>query len=225
MSDFPLEFSPSLGALAKALAAAQGELKDAVKDAVNPHFKSKFATLSSVRSAITPTFTKYGLAVTQLNEPHGDAGVCVVTLLMHESGEWIRSRLYVPVSKKDAQGFGSALSYARRYALAMIANIASDEDDDANEAVSSPKREMYESAPKREVDKREVVKDTDQAANDSGPDIEPLLAGIKSAKDMDEMAKALLPCARVREKLTKAQRDLLNAARENRIRELEAQAS
>lgn len=225
MSDFPLEFSPSLGAMAKALAAAQGELRDAVKDATNPHFKSKFASLGSVRAAITPTFTKYRLAVTQLNEPHGDAGVCVVTLLMHESGEWIRSRLYVPVSKKDAQGFGSALSYARRYALAMIANIASDEDDDANVAVSSPKREMYESAPKREVDKREVVKDTDQAANDSGPDIEPLLAGIKSAKDMDEMAKALLPCARVREKLTKAQRDLLNAARENRIRELEAQAS
>lgn len=134
------EFSTELGALAKALAKAQSELQDAKKDSENPAFRagrrvSRYASLSAVREAVTATFSRHGLAVTQLNEPQGEAGVCVVTMLMHESGQWIRSRLYVPVSKKDAQGFGSALTYARRYALAAIANIASDDDDDANDAV------------------------------------------------------------------------------------------
>lgn len=216
MSEFPLEFSPTLGALAKALASAQSELKDAVKDAVNPHFKSKFATLSSVRAAITPIFCKNALAVTQLNEPHGDAGVCVVTVLMHESGEWIRSRLYVPVSKKDAQGFGSALSYARRYALAMIANISSDEDDDAEVAVKPTAAQ-----------KPQVVKDSDKAANDtSGPlDIAPLLDGIKSASNTDELAKAILACSRVKERMTKDQLAQCTATRDNRFRELQGAAS
>lgn len=131
------EQSESVGALAKALAFAQSQLEDAKKDAVNPHFKNRYATLASVRAAVTPVLSRNGLAVVQTNEPHGDAGVCVITTLMHESGEWIRGRLFVPVVKKDPQGFGSALSYARRYALAEIAGIASDDDDDAEVATHS----------------------------------------------------------------------------------------
>jgi hypothetical protein len=126
--------SPTLGALAKALAAAQASLKDAKKDATNPHFKNRYASLSSVRDALQLVLPKHGLSTVQTTAPHGDAGVCVVTWLLHESGEWIRGELFLPVAKKDPQAFGSALSYARRYALAAIVGISSDEDDDAQTA-------------------------------------------------------------------------------------------
>jgi hypothetical protein len=213
MSDFPTEFSPTLGALAKALSKSQGELKDAVKDGENPAFKnngkaSKFATLSSVRAAITPVFSKYGLAVTQLNEPHGDAGVCVVTMLMHESGEWLRSRLFVPVSKKDAQGFGSALSYARRYALASIANIASDDDDDAADAVKPGKAE---------------TKPAQSAPAAQGVDVDALVKALTEAGNTEALAKAILAVGRVKDKLTKEQLKRCTDARDLRTRDLEGQ--
>ncbi len=128
------EHSPTLGKLAKALASAQAELTDARKDSVNPHFKNRYASLSSVRTALQAVLPKHGLSTVQTTTPHGDAGVCVVTWLLHESGEWLRGELFLPVGKKDAQGFGSALSYARRYALAAIVGISSDDDDDAEVA-------------------------------------------------------------------------------------------
>ncbi len=134
MTEQKMTHSVTLGALAKALAAAQAELEDAKKDSFNPHFKNHFASLGSVRSALKKVLPKHGLAHVQTTAPHGDAGVCVVTWLLHESGEWICGELFLPVSKKDAQGFGSALSYARRYALAAIVGITSDEDDDAEHA-------------------------------------------------------------------------------------------
>ncbi len=133
------DHSATLGALAKALSVVQSAAKDAKKDLVNPHFKNNYASLSSVRAAVTPALCANGFAVTQSFEPHGEAGVCVVTTLLHESGEWLRSRLFLPVAKKDAQGFGSAISYGRRYALAAIVGIATDDDDDAEGSVSRDK--------------------------------------------------------------------------------------
>jgi F0F1-type ATP synthase membrane subunit c/vacuolar-type H+-ATPase subunit K len=143
-----MEHSVTLGALAKALAQAQAKLEDAKKDRTNPHFNSKYATLASVRAAMSDVLPIYGLAVVQGFEPHGDAGVCIVTTLMHESGEWLRSKLYIPVTKKDAQGFGSAISYGRRYSLAAIVGIATDDDDDGNTASKPPVRKAPESGPK-----------------------------------------------------------------------------
>lgn len=206
--EFPLEFSPSLGAIAKALAAAQGELSDAKKDAFNPHFKNKYASLSSVREAITATFSKHELAVTQLNEPHGDAGVCVVTLLIHSSGEWIKSKLFVPVTKKDAQGFGSALSYARRYALASIANVATGEgDDDAEEAV---KPAPVKAAPPAKTD---------------AVDVDALEKALTSATNAKELAAASLAVGRVKDKLLPADMTRLGAAHDNTMRRLEKAAA
>lgn len=130
------EKSATIGALAKALAAAQGELEDAKKDASNPAFKgSKYATLASIRAALSKVLPKHDLAVVQGFAPSGDDGVCIVTTLMHSSGEWIRSAIHMPVTKKDAQGFGSACTYGRRYSLAAIVGVASDDDDDGNAAV------------------------------------------------------------------------------------------
>ena len=132
--------SESIAALAKALSIAQGELENASKNAENPAFKrgnkaSTYADLAEVLNTIRPVFTKYGLSFVQF--PTFDAGIASVeTMLMHESGEWISSTASSPVTKQDAQGVGSAVTYLRRYAAAAMAGIAQ-EDDDANSAVGT----------------------------------------------------------------------------------------
>jgi hypothetical protein len=124
--------SPSIGALAAALAKAQGELRHAQKDRENTHFKSRYADLASVIDAVREPLSKNGLSYTQLPSSSPD-GVVLTTILLHTSGEWVTSHLTVPLTKRDAQGVGSALTYARRYALASMVGIAQ-EDDDGNAA-------------------------------------------------------------------------------------------
>lgn len=122
--------SPTLGQLAKALAKAQGAMQGAKKDALNPHFKSKYADLASTWDACRKALSENGLCVVQTNRPMGREGVSVITTLIHsESGEWMSGELFVPVSKQDAQGFGSALTYGRRYALAAMVGVAAEDDD------------------------------------------------------------------------------------------------
>jgi len=129
--------SESIAALAKALSAAQGEMTHATKDAENPAFKrgakaSTYADLASVIDAIREPFAKHGLSYVQILEPH-DTRVIVTTKLMHESGQWIDSTISLPVASQTAHGYGSAITYARRYPLAAIAGI-SQADDDGNAA-------------------------------------------------------------------------------------------
>ena len=130
--------SEQINELATALAKAQGELENASKSSNNPHFKSKYADLAEIINTTRPVFSAHGLSVTQC--PSFETGiVSVETILMHSSGQWMSSTISAPVSKQDAQGVGSAITYCRRYALAAVAGIAQ-EDDDANSAVGhSPK--------------------------------------------------------------------------------------
>lgn len=125
--------SDSIGALAKALAKVQSQLQPAVKDAKNPFFKSNYATLNSVWDACRALLTANGLAVAQLSQAT-EAGVIIETVLMHESGEWISGEMLLPMTKVDPQGVGSAMSYGRRYGLASMVGVVSDEDDDGNAA-------------------------------------------------------------------------------------------
>lgn len=146
MSDY--ETSEQIGEFAKALVAAQTAMKAAVKDARNPHLKNKYADLGSVREAVLPVFLAQGIAVTQ-GAAIGQAGfVAVVTQFSHISGQWMRSRVEVPYQEQKgtniAQAYGSALSYARRYALASMACVIA-EDDDGNGA--APAREPAPEAP------------------------------------------------------------------------------
>jgi hypothetical protein len=108
--------SESIAALAAALAKAQAEIENASKSSVNPHFKSKYADLAEVLNTVRPVFAKHGIAVIQA--PSFDAGVAhVETMLTHSSGEWLSNTCSAPVSKQDAQGVGSAITYPRRYSL------------------------------------------------------------------------------------------------------------
>lgn len=129
--------SATVDKLFAALSKAQGKLLGAKKDTENPFHKSKYADLASVWEACRAALCECGLCVVQTTRQSGEKGVCVVTILGHSSGEWIRGEVYMPAQKPDAQGFGSAITYARRYGLAAIVGVAP-EDDDAN-AASVPK--------------------------------------------------------------------------------------
>ena len=131
-----MKHSESIKELATALAKAQGELEGAKKDSANPFFKSKYADLSSVVDAIKASFPTNGLSYVQ-TVVTAEHGVGVETMLMHSSGEWLRGEpFFIPVNKSDAQGFGSALTYARRYSLSAVAGIKA-EDDDGNAAAKA----------------------------------------------------------------------------------------
>lgn len=119
--------------IAAAFVKAQAEIEKATKDKTNPHFRSKYADLGAVVDAIKPALEKNGLAFFQKFH-HDDNGITVETIIVHESGETMSNGvLSVPASKKDAQGFGSACTYARRYSLQAAFGVAP-EDDDGNAA-------------------------------------------------------------------------------------------
>lgn len=128
--------SEQINELAAALAKAQGQIEGAKKDSINPHFKNRYADLASVWDACREALTTNGLSVVQSAE-NCEAGYGVTTMLLHTSGQWIRGTLYLKPAKDDPQGAGSALTYARRYALAAMVGIAP-EDDDANAASQKP---------------------------------------------------------------------------------------
>lgn len=126
--------SPTIALIAAALVKAQKEMGNAKKDATNPFFKKNYADLNSVREAVLPVLNIHGISVIQ-PPCIVDGKNYVETVMLHESGEFISSLTEIITDKpNDAQRHGSGLSYARRYALASIANIGA-EDDDANKAV------------------------------------------------------------------------------------------
>lgn len=126
--------SAEIDKLATAFAAAQAELKNAVFDKLNPHFKSRYATLPGTRDSVVPVLSKHGLSIVQGAECLA-TGPVITTRMMHVSGQWIESQY--PFQLDKPQQMGSAMTYARRYSLAAICGIASEEDDDANTAQES----------------------------------------------------------------------------------------
>jgi len=125
--------SDSVREIATALNKAQSEMKVALKDSTNPFFESSYADFASVWETCREPLTKNGLSVSQLCINEGEL-IGVETVLMHNSGEWISSRLLLKPVKSDPQSQGSALTYARRYSLSGIVTLATEADDDANEA-------------------------------------------------------------------------------------------
>lgn len=120
--------SDSIINLAKALCQTQATVEAVKKDANNPFFKSKYADLASIWHAIREALTTNGLSVLQEPSTEGNK-VRITTTLIHTSGEYVRSTLEVMAIKTDPQGIGSAITYARRYALGSIVGIAPEEDD------------------------------------------------------------------------------------------------
>ena len=123
--------SENIAEIAAALAKAQSEMQNPQFDSKNPHFKSSYASLASVRNAVVPVLAKHGISVMQ-DVVSGPEGVTCTQMLMHSSGQWIRtSGMFVPVDKANAHGYGSATTYARRFSLMALACVVGDDDDDA----------------------------------------------------------------------------------------------
>lgn len=121
--------SESLGKISAALLAAQKAITFASKDATNPHFKNKYADLPAVIDAIKPALNSADITFIQSASPSDDGKLHLATRLQHVSGEWIEDTLVMPLPKQDPQGYGSAMTYARRYALAAITGLYQDDDD------------------------------------------------------------------------------------------------
>jgi hypothetical protein len=140
--------SEVINELAAALSKAQGEMQAAIKDKVNPFFKSSYADLGSVWDAARPVLSKYGLCIMQTTELAADRNqVIMVTTLAHTSGQWMKSFLPLNPSKNDSQGMGAAITYLRRYSLSAIVGVVCDEDDDGETAVGRGKTQTTQQPP------------------------------------------------------------------------------
>jgi hypothetical protein len=154
-----MKTSESIKEIAVALHKFHGLMGKVGKDATNPHFKNKYASLSNIIEATTPYLNAVGLSIIQLPCESG-----LETMLLHTSGEYISSVSLTPC--KDAsnpQALGSALTYARRYALGAVLSLNIDEDDDAQRAtVAQPKAksELTPQHPKWEAAKKAVSEGT-----------------------------------------------------------------
>ena len=134
-----MKHSDNMELVSAALVRVQAEIKPVGKDATNPHFKSKFASLDAITAAVKPALQKHGLAVVQGTVPTTDetgslTTLVVETMLIHLSGQWISNGVAIPLDKATAQGAGSAVTYGRRYGLAALLAITNDEDDDGARA-------------------------------------------------------------------------------------------
>jgi hypothetical protein len=152
-----MQTSDNIADLAAALAKAQGAIDTAKKDATNPHFKSKYADLASVWDACRKALSDNGLSVVQTPGECGGNQVEMTTMLLHASGQWISDRLTIPLAKVDAQGYGSAITYARRYALSAMVGVAPD-DDDGNAATKPGPNAVPNDAPRQRVTLRGPIK-------------------------------------------------------------------
>ena len=168
--------------ISAALVKAQKQFGPALKTSTNPHFRSRYADLSACVEAVIDALNANGIALIQRTLP--GEGVNVETVFIHESGEQISSGpLHVPAAKNDPQGYGSALTYARRYSLMAACGIAP-EDDDGN-AASKPKKK----------DAGGVIKATDGALESLPADerdyIKELAADITAMTHPDAMVEAI----------------------------------
>lgn len=139
-----MKTSESLANLGIALAKAQSELKAIHKDSTNPHFKNTYASLDTILESVRPVLAKHGLSLVQgATAPHADdnglvRSFVVETMLLHSSGEYIINAAVMPLAKADPQGAGGAMTYGRRYGVAALLALATEEDDDGNVASARP---------------------------------------------------------------------------------------
>lgn len=204
-----MQKSETIGALAAALAKAQAEMDSAKKDATNPYFNSRYADLASCWAAARKPLTANGLAVIQTTGL-SEAGVIVETTLAHSSGEWITSDLLMPLVKKDSQGVGSAITYGRRYALAAIVGLVTDDDDGeaamgrqetGSKGSSAPAQKPTAQAkpatqrPAQQAAKPAQAQKTQTSKDDTSPLLKKVFAKLKGADGLsfnDEQCKKFM---------------------------------
>jgi hypothetical protein len=210
-----IETSPEIGELAKALPKAQAAIAKITKDTANTHFNSRYASLTEIAEAILPAMNANGFSVIQGVTAAPNAGVQVTTRLLHASAQWMEATHFVPVSRQDAQGVGSALTYARRQALQAFFTVApAGEDDDGEGSVGrGPGRPPLNpagppSAPPKTQRPARVAR------------LEKTLADVKTIADLTrawDLAKALRAELAAEEPETAKRLDALHKARSDAL--------
>lgn len=137
-----IQTSAEVKNLFKAFHDAQQRMGSVVKDAKNPFFKSNYATLENVIANAKPALNDQGLSFTQAPSSLTDNAITVSTMIMHISGEWMRSDFQMPLAKKDPQGTGAAISYACRYALMAVLGLPATDDDAESATVRKPEKQL-----------------------------------------------------------------------------------
>lgn len=180
-----LAMSPAIGKLAEALASAQAEMPTARKDAKNPHFKNDYASFESVVAAWKSCGPKQGLAIAQLPTSTDGQSVGVTTILMHKSGEFIRSTLVLRPAKADPQGIGSAISYAKRYTFAAVTGLPTGEGEDDGEAAvgrnNGPGRHDPPARPQI------APPPSNRAPEDDRDEVLAMIASCRTREDVDDI--------------------------------------
>lgn len=192
--------SESIVKISAALLKAQKAIKFATKDAKNPHYKSTYADLPAVIDAVKPALNDAGVFFAQTASPSEHGFLSLTTRLIHESGEWIEDTATMPLPKCDPQGYGSAMTYARRYSLAAITGLYQ-EDDDGNAASN-----VYE---KPEPPKSAVI-------------VEDAILAMQETNNIEELKDAF---KRSWTNASKPQRDRLEKAYQAKKQQLEGEAA
>lgn len=171
-----------------ALAKAQAEIENPTKDATNPHFRSKYATLDAGLNIVRACLSKHGISVTQPTRV--EDGILMLETRLACQGQWIASEYPVCPFPIKQQEMGSALTYSRRYSLFSLVGIAGEEDDDGNAATSStpaPKRASH----KVDAATSAVAKDAAIMAISMAQTLEILQSwGVDHKGEMDKMSDA-----------------------------------
>ena len=137
---FEPTMSDTIGKLAGALAKAQSQMTMVEGKSTNPFFNSKYASLATVLEVAMPALNANEIALVQGNRwDTTNNGFYITSMLMHSSGEWIKSEIRMPIAKKDAHGVGAATTYGRRYLLSSMVGVAQ-ADDDGNGAIHKAPR-------------------------------------------------------------------------------------
>lgn len=202
--------SEHIGELAKALAEAQGKftfaLKDSMADMGTKGGRRKYADLQAVIEAVKPHLAAAGLAVVQAPMPNPN-GISLRTTLMHSSGQWIAGQIDLPIDRMGGiQGMGSALTYARRYALSALVGIAADEDDDGEASMKAAKE--YKKQQVQEVRQQAVANNPDPA---TAAQLKAIMVcfqsrGIREREDcLSELGRFLGRSIKSRNELTRAE--------------------
>ena len=179
-----VEVKPDHKNIFAALAAAQMQMGKALKDTKNDHFKSKYADLASVMDACMGALNANGIAVIQPTTDE-DGQRYVQTILAHVSGETLNCRVPLIVQKNDMQGYGSAVTYARRYGLMSMAGIAPEDDDGNAAAKAAPRGEVVEPARRANINAEQFIALRDELDRTAADETK--LAAWLGAKSLEEL--------------------------------------
>jgi hypothetical protein len=196
--------------ISASLVKAQKEFGPALKTATNPHFRSKYADLSACIEAVIDALNNNGIMLMQPTHLC-ESGVIVETIFLHESGEQLSGgKLHVPASKHDAQGYGSALSYARRYSLMAACGIAPEEDDGNAASKTAPK--PVATLPKPEP--KATGKAPTKVEGRDGP--WQIAVEVKAEDDLPKWIETVLEVTRVALQNAQTQKDVMDIFKVNR---------